>query len=79
VGAADVHGFLKPDEVHICVRCPHCHQDCHLEGRTVVSRSPTIHPGDVQILTAVGKPGPDSPFYTEPLRQCIIFSTQGQY
>lgn len=78
VGVADVHHFLEPTEIFAALRCPDCHKDVYLEGETLVSRSPTIHPGDVQKLHAVGAPPPDSPFRHERLSGCIVFSVKGE-
>lgn len=77
VGVADIHGYLEPDQIFACLRCPECHRDVYLEGPTLVSRSPTIHPGDVQILNAIGKPRDNTPFREETLSGCIVFSVQG--
>ena len=40
-------------------------------------RSPVIHPGDVQIVRAIGKPPPGSPFEKEPLPNAVVFSIKG--
>ena len=49
----------------------------YLDGLVCVSRSPTIHPGDVQVVRAIGPPPKDSPFAIEPLENTIVFSTKG--
>jgi len=36
-----------------------------------------IHPGDVQIVKAIGKPPPGSPFEKEPLPNAVVFSIKG--
>ena len=36
-----------------------------------------IHPGDVQIVRAVGKPPPGSPFEKESLPNAVVFSIKG--
>jgi RNA-dependent RNA polymerase len=77
VGVADVHRYLQPREIFACIRCPDCRRDIYIEGPTLVSRSPTIHPGDVQILHAIGRPPNDSPFARQPLKNTIVFSTEG--
>lgn len=77
VGVADVHNYLRPNEIFACLRCPDCRRDIYLEGPTLVSRSPTIHPGDVQVLSAIGRPPSMSPFAYQPLKNTIVFSTQG--
>jgi RNA-dependent RNA polymerase len=76
-GVADVHRYLAPREIFVFLRCPDCRADVYLEGDTLVSRSPTIHPGDVITLKAIGKPPEDSLFIIEPLQNCIVFSVQG--
>ena len=77
VGVADVHGYLNEGEVFIHVVPTNGDQPFYFEGRTLISRSPTIHPGDVQIVHAIGPPPPDSPFAIESLRNCVVFSING--
>lgn len=78
VGVADEHNYLQAGEVFACVR-PHTGgQPIYLEGDVLVSRSPTIHPGDVQVARAIGVPPPDSPFEKEPLPNTVVFSTKGE-
>jgi RNA-dependent RNA polymerase len=77
VGVADIHGYLGPRDIFACTRCPECRKDVFFEGPTLVSRSPTIHPGDVQVLNAIGRPPEGSPFEREALKNCIVFSTKG--
>ena len=36
-----------------------------------------IHPGDVQIVRAIGKPPAGSPFEREPLPNSVVFSIKG--
>jgi RNA-dependent RNA polymerase len=79
VGVADIHGYLGHRDIFACTRCPECRRDIFFEGPTLVSRSPTIHPGDVQVLNAIGRPPEGSPFEREPLMNCIVFSVQGVF
>ncbi|KAI0793415.1 RdRP-domain-containing protein [Abortiporus biennis] len=76
VGVADIHGYLEEGEVFIHI-APSNGGSIYLEGRTLVTRSPTIHPGDVQIARAIGRPPADSPFAQESLRNCVVFSIKG--
>ena len=76
VGVADIHSYLNEGEVFVCIEDEGKRQ--FLEGPICVSRSPTIHPGDVQIATAIGPPKPGSPFEIEPLQNTIVFSIQGK-
>jgi hypothetical protein len=50
VGVADVHGVLREGEIYACVVEPHVGTKTWLEGRIAVSRSPTEHPGDIQMV-----------------------------
>ncbi len=79
VGVADVHGYLGEGEIFVCVDSPNESKLIYLEGPTLVSRSPTIHPGDVQIVHAIGRPPAGSPFARESLRNTIVFSTKGVF
>ena len=78
VGVADVHGYLREGEIFACIDSPNESRLIYLEGPVLVSRSPTIHPGDVQVVYAIGRPPSDSPFARESLRNTIVFSTLGQ-
>ena len=49
VGVADVHGFLREGEVFACFKDPNLGTTVYLKGPQLISRSPTIHPGDVSI------------------------------
>ena len=93
VGVADVHGWLAPDEVFACIANRKTRKLEYLEGDMVItrcgcyshmpvnhlssSRSPVIHPGDVQIVKAIGSPPPGSPFEHEPLPNAVVFSIKG--
>ncbi|KAI0051419.1 RdRP-domain-containing protein [Auriscalpium vulgare] len=77
VGVADVHYYLQPDHVFACISDPVTRHYRYLEGPMLISRSPTIHPGDVQKVHAIGKPPPGSPFAKEPLPNTVVFSVKG--
>jgi len=38
-----------------------------------------IHPGDVQLVQAIGKPPKNSPYDIEPLANCVVFACQGSF
>ncbi|PSR72411.1 hypothetical protein PHLCEN_2v11754 [Hermanssonia centrifuga] len=77
VGVADIHGYLKKGEIFGCIVPPDGTAPIYLTGPTMISRSPTIHPGDVQIARGIGKPPPGSPFAKESLRNTLVFSVKG--
>jgi hypothetical protein len=76
VGVADTHGFLKENEIFACVKQPDG-EVTYLEGHVLVSRSPCIHPGDVQAAIAIGPPPECSPFAKDPLPNTVVFSIKG--
>jgi RNA-dependent RNA polymerase len=76
VGVADEYKFLQEGEIFACVK-PYTGGTIYLEGDILISRSPTIHPGDVQIVRAIGRPPPGSPFEKEPLPNTVVFNTKG--
>ncbi|KAG8945824.1 hypothetical protein FRC04_012271 [Tulasnella sp. 424] len=53
-------------------------QPIFLEGPILICRSPTIHPGDVQLVQAIGKPKPGSPYDIENLPNTVVFSVKGR-
>jgi hypothetical protein len=80
VGVADEHGILGPDEIYVCIQGPEDDADKRkwLEGETLIFRSPVIHPGDMQVVHAIGKPPKGTPLEKNPLPNCVIFSCQGR-
>lgn len=77
VGVADIHGYLQEGEVFACATVSETGSIHYLEGDVLVSRSPVTHPGDVQVVRAIGQPPLGSPFNTEPLMNTIVFSVNG--
>ena len=76
VGVADTHRYLKPNQIFACTRPVHGGLR-YLSGRVLITRSPVIHPGDVQIVEAIGAPPPNSCFEEEELQNTVVFSVQG--
>lgn len=76
VGVADVHRYLEEGEVFACVKDQN-EGVIFLEGPLLISRSPTIHPGDVQLAYAIGTPPEGSCFAKEPLYNTVVFSVKG--
>uniref|UniRef100_A0A8H7YB62 RNA-dependent RNA polymerase n=1 Tax=Psilocybe cubensis TaxID=181762 RepID=A0A8H7YB62_PSICU len=76
VGVADVHRFLQPNQIFACVQ-PINGKVKYLSGPVLISRSPTIHPGDVTIVHAIGHPPKGSCFAVEPLPNTVVFSVLG--
>ncbi|EIN03593.1 RdRP-domain-containing protein [Punctularia strigosozonata HHB-11173 SS5] len=77
VGIADIHGVLKEGEVFACIQPSHGGEKIYLQGPVMITRSPVIHPGDVQMLRAVGRPPAGSIYDLEPIPNTVIFSIKG--
>lgn len=77
VGVADNHKYLGENEIFACVDDPDKEDVIYLKGPIMVTRSPSIHPGDIQIVHAIGKPPPGSPLSREVLKNGVVFSTIG--
>ena len=76
VGEADIHGYLEEGEVFVCIAHSDGEEPVYIEGPAMVTRSPTSHPGDVQLVTAIGRPPPGTVFDLEPLTNTVVFSTR---
>ena len=69
----DETGFLQESEIYCSI-----HKDTGpllLTGSVVITRSPAMHPGDIQCVTAVDVPV-DSPLRN--LHNMVVFSSHGQ-
>lgn len=76
VGIADIHGQLREGEIYARVVTQDGHET-YLEGPALVTRSPAIHPGDIQVLRAIGRPPEGSDLALGELKNCIVFPTRG--
>ncbi|KAG8971334.1 hypothetical protein FRC05_011326 [Tulasnella sp. 425] len=76
VGVVDVHGWLQPNEVFVCIQ-EKDEKPEYIKGKVLITRSPQVHPGDVQFVEAIGDPPPESPFTFEKLPNCVVFSSLG--
>lgn len=78
-GIMDETNTLKEGQVYIATQFPNDYDEMQhrvLTGdRVVVTRAPALHPGDVQLVTAVDVEADNS---LKALRNCIVFSQRGQ-
>jgi RNA dependent RNA polymerase len=72
-GVMDETGLLKEGQIY-CSWVEHDKQVILEQQDVLVTRSPTMHPGDVQVVQAV-KPPPASPLHH--LYNCVVFSQFG--
>ncbi|KAH9918873.1 RNA dependent RNA polymerase-domain-containing protein [Fomitopsis serialis] len=79
VGVADVHGQLREGEIHARVK-PTSGREVYLEEPTLITRSPAIHPGYIQVVHVIGKPPEGSDLAKGDLNNCIwIMQVKGRY
>ncbi|KAJ3873480.1 RNA-directed RNA polymerase 2 [Lentinula edodes] len=76
VGIADINQELGPNEISVCIMEKNSGKLKYLTGPCLVSRSPTIHPGDIQLVNAI-LPKATSALRRGPLPNTIVFSTTG--
>lgn len=74
LGIMDETGVLEENQV-FCTVSSEEKGTLVLTGSVVVTRSPALHPGDVQCAFAVKVPA-DSPLMA--LRNCVVFSSKGE-
>ena len=77
VGGVDESRSLKEGQVFICIertsgRRRVTHE--YIQGPVVVTKSPTTHPGDIRVLTAIGKP---TTSFLRAQKNTIVFSAHG--
>ncbi|KAH7107156.1 RdRP-domain-containing protein [Auriculariales sp. MPI-PUGE-AT-0066] len=77
VGVLDEHKMLGSGEVMVHIQDEDHPYGYFLKGPIMICRSPVVHPGDVQIVTAV-VPEDGSPLDIEKLSNCVVFSAQGK-
>lgn len=75
-GIMDETGFLKEREIYVVTeKAPEGGKRILVRKNVVVTRSPAMHPGDVQVVDAVDVPE-DSPL--AKLRNVVVFSQYGE-
>jgi hypothetical protein len=72
-GIMDETGILKEGQVFVPVLVDN-HREILVRDKVVITRSPALHPGDVQLVNAVDVPE-DSPL--RRLHTCVVFSQHG--
>lgn len=76
-GVMDETGYLKANEI-FCTREVDGSSQVLVEDRVLVTRSPALHPGDVQICRAVKPPKDSSGNPLNSLINVIVFSQHGE-
>ncbi|KAG8870576.1 hypothetical protein FRC20_011669 [Serendipita sp. 405] len=78
VGVADEHDYLREGEIYACIRKLDG-EIIYIEGPVLISRSPTVHPGDARMVRAIGRPPHfGSGVGLSLLFNCVVFSCRGK-
>ncbi|KAI0719267.1 RdRP-domain-containing protein [Cerioporus squamosus] len=69
---------LQEGQIFACVQNPEEDVPHWVEGHVSISRSPHIHPGDVQRVVAIGKPPDGVPCFFRNLRNVVVMPSVGK-
>ncbi|KAL6303669.1 RdRP-domain-containing protein [Sparassis latifolia] len=72
LGVSDEWGCLREGEIYATVRDPKTGKLSPITGSVAITRSPQIHPGDLQVVEAVIRPE------LKHLTNVVVFSCEGQ-
>ncbi len=75
-GVMDETGFLEENQVYVAYDDEGRHSEPPGPGKVIVTRSPALHPGDVQLATNTLPPNDEHPLAHH--RNCIVFSRRGK-
>ena len=75
MGVMDEFGRLGEREIYVCLRGDDA-SPVYLHGKTLVTRMPALHCGDVQEVHAIGEIESGHPL--SALHNCIVFSSRGK-
>ncbi|KAF9246394.1 RNA dependent RNA polymerase-domain-containing protein [Melanogaster broomeanus] len=70
---------LPQGKIFACVQRPGEEEPTYLKGMCLISRSPVIHPGDVQRVYAIGKPPEDQVCLFAHMKNVVVFSSTGTW
>ncbi|KAG8814983.1 hypothetical protein FRC17_000903 [Serendipita sp. 399] len=76
VGVADEWDYLAENEIFAYV-CATNGKKEYINGPVLISRSPTVHPGDARMVWAIGEPPWDAPDGLRALTNCVVFPCAG--
>ncbi|KAI0718290.1 RdRP-domain-containing protein [Fomitopsis betulina] len=69
---------LKENEIFACVHHPDDEKPIYIKGMVVISRSPVVHPGDVQRVYAIGEPPDDKVCAFRNLKNLVVLPSVGK-
>ncbi|KAI0647398.1 RdRP-domain-containing protein [Trametes meyenii] len=75
-GLKDVF-MLEKDEIYVCIQNDEDGEPTYLKGIVSISRSPVVHPGDVQRVKAIGEPPADKICFFRGLKNVVVLPSVG--
>lgn len=74
-GVMDETGYLKENEIYCAMTNEDGKTQVLVRNNVVITRSPALHPGDIQLVNAVNINEPNHPLTL--LHNCVVFSQHG--
>ncbi|KAF8151715.1 RNA dependent RNA polymerase-domain-containing protein [Crassisporium funariophilum] len=68
---------LGETEIYACIQKPGDPEPTWLEGNASISRSPVVHPGDVQRVRVIGKPPDDMLCLFRHMKNVVVLPSKG--
>ncbi|KAI6122348.1 RNA dependent RNA polymerase-domain-containing protein [Pisolithus croceorrhizus] len=68
---------LPQGKIFACIQNPGDKEPTWIKGMCLISRSPVIHPGDVQRVYAIGKPPENQMCVFAKLKNVVVFAARG--
>ncbi|RPD66474.1 RdRP-domain-containing protein [Lentinus tigrinus ALCF2SS1-7] len=75
-GAENVY-TLEKAEIFACIQEEGDEHPTYLKGPVIISRSPVVHPGDVQLVNAIGEPPADKICAFRDLKNVVVLPSVG--
>ncbi|KAH9930752.1 RdRP-domain-containing protein [Fomitopsis serialis] len=68
---------LKEGEIYACIQYPDDPEPTYIKGSVVISRSPVVHPGDIQRVYAIGKSPDDKVCFFRNSKNVVVLPSTG--
>ncbi|KAI8989763.1 RdRP-domain-containing protein [Trametes punicea] len=69
---------LAEGQIYVCVQNEGDEKPTYLKGTVSISRSPVVHPGDVQRVRAIGEPPEDKLCFFRGLKNVVVLPSVGK-
>ncbi|KAI0636634.1 RdRP-domain-containing protein [Trametes polyzona] len=69
---------LKEGQIYVCIQSEDDEEPVYLKGTVTISRSPVVHPGDIQRVQAIGEPPADKVCFFRGLKNVVVLPAAGK-